>query len=83
MIFYNSECSIRDYKTILLSIVLSQQFVKHSSTLLQQLSRYESWLPNITEIATPLILLAGSELARQGILCSAEVFWEVANIIII
>jgi len=39
--------------------LLCHSSVEHTSSLLQKRSCYETWLPNITEIA-PVTLLAGS-----------------------
>jgi len=60
MIFYNSENSIRNIRPFGRALFCHNSAVKYTSTLLQQRSRYATWLSNITEIAPPLTLLVGS-----------------------
>ena len=56
--FYNSENSIRDIKPFCRPLFCHSSVVKCSSSLLQQWTRNETWLPDVSEIAPPLILLA-------------------------
>ena len=58
IILYNSENNIRDIRPFLRRLFCHRSVVKYTSSLLPQRSRYETWLPNITEIA-PLNSLAG------------------------
>jgi len=59
MIFYHSENNIHDVRPFCRLLFRCSSVVKFASSLLQQRSRYDTWLPNISEIP-PLTLLAGS-----------------------
>jgi len=65
MIFYYSENSIRDTRPFCRPQFCYRSIVKDTSSLLQLWSFYETWLPNVTEIA-PLSLLAGSTHATDA-----------------
>ena len=47
----NSENNIRDIRPFFRQLFCHTSAVKYTSSLLAQRSRYETWLPNITEIA--------------------------------
>jgi len=61
MIFYHSENSIRDIGLVGRPLFCNSTVVRYTSSVLQQWTRNETWLPNIIEIAPPLNLLAGSD----------------------
>ena len=52
-ILYNSENNIRDKRPFCRRLFCHRSVVKHTPPLSQQRSRYESWLPNITETTPP------------------------------
>ena len=56
MIFYHSENSIHDIRLFSPALICYCTVVKYTSSVLQQWTRNETWLPNIIEIA-PLNLL--------------------------
>ena len=61
IILHNSENNIHDIRPFFRHLCYHTSVVKCTSSLLPQRSRYETWLPNITEIAPPpLSSLAGS-----------------------
>jgi len=51
--FCNSENDIRDIRPFCRPLFCHSSVVKYTPFLLQQRSRYETWLPNITEIVPP------------------------------
>ena len=51
MIFYNSENSVRDLRPFCRPLFCHSSVLKYTWSLLQQRSRYETWLPNITEFS--------------------------------
>ena len=53
MIFYHSVNSIHDISPFCRPLLCHSSVVKYTSSLLQERSRYETWLPNITETAPP------------------------------
>jgi len=52
-----SSCSkcliVRDIRPFCRAFVSHSSIEKHTSSFLQQRSRYKTWLPNLTEIASP------------------------------
>ena len=50
MILHNSENNIREIRSFWRSLFCHSGVVKHTSSVLQELTRSENWLPNITEI---------------------------------
>ena len=60
IILYNSGNNIRDIRSFFRPLFCHESVVKYTSSLLQCRSRYETWLPDITEISHPLTLLARS-----------------------
>jgi len=65
MIFYYSENSIRDIRPFCRPQFCYRSIVKDTSSLLQLRSFYETWLPNIIEMAH-LSLQAGSTPATDA-----------------
>jgi len=59
MIFYDAENSIRDVRPFCRSLFCHSSVVTYTSSLLQQRTRNETWLPNIAEIVPSLALLTG------------------------
>ena len=60
IILHNSKNNIHDIRTFRRSLFCHSSVVKYASSLVHYRSCYEIWLPNITEIAPPPTLLAGS-----------------------
>jgi len=65
MILYNSENNIPYIRPFCRPLLCHSSVVKYTSFLLQPRSRYETWLPNITEIAPPPNLTGGIRPCRQ------------------
>jgi len=59
MILHNLENSIHDIRPFCRQLLCHSNVVKYTSSLVQQWTRNETWLPNFTEIS-PLNLQAGS-----------------------
>ena len=53
VILYKSENNIHDIRPFCSPLLCHSSVVEHTTFLLQQRSRYETWLRNITEIAPP------------------------------